>query len=112
MIFFSHPSKIVLFLVIVSQFSTTKPLISIFSSPKKSDDLFLVLNTKHVCSLLSPSPCTHHCKNSFSSLHLFVHHCTFCASLHVRTSLESYAVNDMQSAYLLEIMGSGENRYR
>src|SRR6218665_1213546 len=28
----------------------------------------------------------HHCTNSLSSLHIFVHHCTFCASLHVKTS--------------------------
>ena len=28
----------------------------------------------------------HHCKNSHSSLHIFVHHCTFCASLHANTS--------------------------
>ena len=28
----------------------------------------------------------HHCKSSHSSLHIFVHHCTFCASLHVKTS--------------------------
>src|SRR6218665_159363 len=27
-----------------------------------------------------------HCTNSLLSLHIFVHHCTFCASLHVRTS--------------------------
>jgi len=27
----------------------------------------------------------HHCKNSLSSVHIFVHHCTFCASLHVKT---------------------------
>jgi len=28
----------------------------------------------------------HHYTNSLSSLHIFVHHCTFCASLHVKTS--------------------------
>src|SRR6218665_3969947 len=28
----------------------------------------------------------HHCTDRFSSLHIFVHHCTFCASLHVKTS--------------------------
>src|SRR6218665_614057 len=28
----------------------------------------------------------HHCTNSLSSLHFFVHHCTFCASLHTETS--------------------------
>src|SRR6218665_2916852 len=27
-----------------------------------------------------------HCTNSISSLHIFVHHCTFCASLHVKAS--------------------------
>jgi len=30
----------------------------------------------------------HHCTNSLSSLHIFVHHCTFCASLHTKTSPE------------------------
>ena len=28
----------------------------------------------------------HHCTNSLSSLHIFVHHCIFCASLHTKTS--------------------------
>src|SRR6218665_956185 len=28
----------------------------------------------------------HHCTNSLSSLQIFVHHCTFCASLHTKTS--------------------------
>src|SRR6218665_965316 len=28
----------------------------------------------------------HHCTNGLSSLHIFVHHCTFCASLHTKTS--------------------------
>ena len=32
----------------------------------------------------------HHCKKSLSSLHIFVHHCTFCASLHVKTSSDQY----------------------
>src|SRR6218665_2994797 len=27
-----------------------------------------------------------HCTNSLSSLHISIHHCTFCASLHVKTS--------------------------
>ena len=27
----------------------------------------------------------HRCKNTLSSLRIFIHHCTFCASLHVRT---------------------------
>src|SRR6218665_485171 len=28
----------------------------------------------------------HNCTNSLSSLHIFVHHCAFCASLHTKTS--------------------------
>src|SRR6218665_3765512 len=28
----------------------------------------------------------HHCTNSLSSLHIFVHHCTFWSSLHTKTS--------------------------
>src|SRR6218665_659122 len=32
----------------------------------------------------------HHCTNSLSSLHIFVHHCTFCASLHTKTGLGHY----------------------
>ena len=32
----------------------------------------------------------HHCTNSLSSLHIFVHHCTFCASLHTKTSPGNY----------------------
>src|SRR6218665_3196798 len=28
----------------------------------------------------------HNCTNGLSSLHIFVHHCTFCASLHTKTS--------------------------
>src|SRR6218665_2624364 len=33
----------------------------------------------------------HHYKNSLLSLHTFIHHCTFCASLHVKTSPEERA---------------------
>jgi len=28
----------------------------------------------------------HYCTNNLWSLHIFSHHCTFCASLHVKTS--------------------------
>jgi len=31
-------------------------------------------------------PLIHQCKNNLSSLHISVHHCTFCASLHVKAS--------------------------
>jgi len=31
-------------------------------------------------------PDNHYCTNSLSSLHFSSHHCTFCASLHVKTS--------------------------
>jgi len=32
----------------------------------------------------------HHCTNSLSSLHISVHHCTFCASLHTKTSPDGF----------------------
>src|SRR6218665_3519183 len=39
----------------------------------------------------------HHCTNSLSPLHIFVHHCTFCASLHTKTSPEgSYTMGRRQ----------------
>ena len=38
-----------------------------------------------------------HCTNSLSSLHTLSHHCTFCASLHVKTSP---ALCDDLSAYV------------
>ena len=34
-----------------------------------------------------------HYKNHLSSLHIFVHYCTFCASLHVKTSPAATNVN-------------------
>src|SRR6218665_827622 len=57
-----------------------------FSSLKISDDLLLAITNKNACfPNTTPSSCIHHCKSSLSSLHIFVHHCTFCASLHVKT---------------------------
>src|SRR6218665_362766 len=55
-----------------------------FSSLKNSKFLFYssTLNTPTFSPF--PSPYIHHCKNTLSSLHIFVHHCTFCASLHVK----------------------------
>ena len=46
-----------------------------------------IINTKYTYFFHhSPSPYyIHHCKNILSSLHIFIHHCTFRASLHVRT---------------------------
>ena len=40
---------------------------------------FLVVNSKYgyFSHFITPSPFIHHCKNSLSSLHIFVHHCTF-----------------------------------
>ena len=32
-----------------------------------------------------------HCPNSLLSLHISIHHCTFCASLHVKTSPVCYS---------------------
>src|SRR6218665_2068115 len=75
-------------------FHTQKPLKNYISSVKKSFDPFLDVYHK----TLFPIPVTkssvssfyffiiHHCKHSFSLMHIFVHHCTFCASLHVKTS--------------------------
>src|SRR6218665_1968289 len=33
-----------------------------------------------------PNDLFYYCTNNLSSLHIFVDHCTFCASLHVKTS--------------------------
>src|SRR6218665_708507 len=41
----------------------------------------------------------HHCTNSLSSLHIFVHHCTFCASLHVKTSPDLRSPSRPTSTY-------------
>src|SRR6218665_1138337 len=35
----------------------------------------------------------------FSSLHIFVHHCTFCASLHVKTCPAPVPPNDVPATY-------------
>jgi len=43
--------------------------------------LFLLLYTS-----ISHFFTIHQYKNRVSSLHIFVHHCTFCASLHIKTS--------------------------
>src|SRR6218665_2629921 len=37
-----------------------------------------------------------HCTNSLSSLHISIHHCTFCASLHVKTSPGPSSAFDFQ----------------
>src|SRR6218665_1104541 len=42
----------------------------------------------------------HHCTNSLSSLHIFVHHYTFCASLHTKTSgIESALVTLLRRVF-------------
>jgi len=58
----------------------------------------LVIDSKHGCFSTflhpcTPSPLIHHSKSSLSSLHIFVHYCTFCASLHVKTSPAATNVN-------------------
>src|SRR6218665_3748625 len=99
-------------------FFSHRPQIMLFMCPKFTNDLFrrltsnftlfVPLNRQWVLflrdsSLHKQSYITahfrsslhifvHHCTFSFitahfrSSLHIFVHHCTFCASLHVKTS--------------------------
>src|SRR6218665_2640330 len=61
------------------------------SAAKFANDLFKVLHL----TLYSYIPVhksgfyifrVHHYKNSLSPLHIFIHHCTFCPSLHVKTS--------------------------
>jgi len=42
--------------------------------------------TKNFYSAKFPNDLFCHCTNSLSSLHISIHHCTFCASLHVKTS--------------------------
>jgi|SRR6218665_4125202 len=71
--------------------SLTKTRLRIaISSLKNSDDYFYssTLNTAFSTTFthLSTTHPIHYCKNTLSSLHILVHHCTFCASLHVKTS--------------------------
>jgi len=47
--------------------------------------LLCVLVTVHIAHTIY-FVLIHHCINSLSSLHIFFHHCTFCASLHTKTS--------------------------
>src|SRR6218665_1287342 len=47
--------------------------------------LLCALETAHTAYTISFA-LIHHCTNSLLSLHIFVHHCTFCASLHTKTS--------------------------
>src|SRR6218665_822508 len=54
--------------------------------------IFLIIRTKFSFELRTISYFRHWtddhcCKNSLSSLHISIHHSTFCASLHVKTSL-------------------------
>src|SRR6218665_1270825 len=65
--------------------STQNPLKIFISSLKNSDDHFLVIAHKSAFFTFFNFSLIHHCNNSLSSLHIFVHHCTFCASLHVKT---------------------------
>jgi len=96
--FFSHRPQIAIFSYFSQHFNNKTPYFYLdfsFSSLRKSHDFFLVLNTKYACFFtFSSSPYIHHCKNTLSSLHISVHHCTFCALLHVITcpgSRETFA---------------------
>ena|SRR6218665_57600 len=82
MIFFSHRPQIFVFSVHFPHFPQQNPLFLPY--------LFLFIPQKfwlfvYFLPPSTPSPYIHHCKNTLSSLHIFVHHCTFCASLHVKT---------------------------
>ena len=48
------------------------------------NDLFYQKISVHPAKFLNDPFC--HCTNSLSSLHILIHHCTFCAQLHVKTS--------------------------
>jgi len=67
-----HPSKILMTFFNLS--TTNSGILLLFSNFPPHHTLFLYLFV------------IHHCKNRLSSLHIFVHHCTFCASVHVKTS--------------------------
>jgi len=45
----------------------------------------------------------HHCTNSLSSLHIFLHHCTFCALLHTKTSPVAGDVSLCLAVYLCRL---------
>src|SRR6218665_3399095 len=123
MTFFSLPLQIVVFSLL---FHNKIPCFSLnfsFSPLKNSNDLFffLVLNTKYTYFFtFSLSPYIHHCKTPFhhctfsfitahfrSSLHIFVHPCTFCALLHVKTALHKYLYN-IFSPLLADVSGTGQ----
>ena len=67
-----HPSKILMTFFNLS--TTNSGILLLFSNFPPHHTLFLYLFV------------IHHCKNRLSSLHIFVHHCTFCASVQVKTS--------------------------
>ena len=46
----------------------------------------LLLQKNHVSPGKFPNDLFYYCTNSLSSQHILNHHCTFCASLHVKTS--------------------------
>jgi len=53
-----------------------------------SENKFLIYPSKFLMTFFFASYffLVHHCTNSLSLLHICVHHCTFCASLHVKIS--------------------------
>ena len=59
-----------------------------FRSQKLDSKFWTTLFTKKFLFILPNFQMTIccHCTNSLSSLHISIHHCTFCASLHVKTS--------------------------
>src|SRR6218665_2057615 len=89
MTFFRHRPQIAVFSLFFPNFPQKTACFSLnfsISSIKNSNDLLLVVNTEYTYFFtFFHSPYIHHCKNTLSSLHIFVHHCTFCASLHVKT---------------------------
>src|SRR6218665_1254741 len=64
---------------------TTTPYMHTHMLFSRSYTLLCALETAHTPYTIYFA-LIHHCTNSLSSLHIFVHHCTFCASLHTKTS--------------------------
>src|SRR6218665_1304071 len=99
MTFFSHRPQIVVFFLLFSNFPPHHPLFipkyceKLSFHPSKILMTFLVIDRKwcyFFCFYFNFPPhhplflyffVIHHCKNSLSSLHIFVHHCTLKQAL-------------------------------
>src|SRR6218665_2569200 len=81
------------FLVIITSFYNPIPISCALYTPYIHTHMLFSRFYTLLCALVTVHTAytiyfflIHHCTNSLSSLHIFVHHCTFCASLHTKTS--------------------------